>query len=143
MEIWLVLTFQIGLASDALKAQGAQLVLPVVFLHAASFALGYWVSRISFGESSSRTVSIECGMQVNLFIIPQCLIVLLNCFPRLSTFLTSEKIVNHSTFPDSCCFCWLCINSSGIGILAYRNAFIHSVYKWVGKWFCSWYNLIM
>ncbi|KAH1118068.1 hypothetical protein AAZX31_17G116200 [Glycine max] len=57
----------IGLASDVLKAQGAQLVLPVVFLHAASFALGYWVSRISFGESSSRTVSIECGMQSSAF----------------------------------------------------------------------------
>ncbi|KAG5027841.1 hypothetical protein JHK87_011355 [Glycine soja] len=57
----------IGLASDALKAQGAQLVLPVVFLHAASFALGYWVSRISFGESTSRTISIECGMQSSAF----------------------------------------------------------------------------
>ncbi|KAL2338312.1 hypothetical protein Fmac_012758 [Flemingia macrophylla] len=53
----------IGLVSDVLKAQGAQLVLPVVFLHAAAFALGYWVSRISFGESTSRTISIECGMQ--------------------------------------------------------------------------------
>jgi len=47
-----------------LKAQGAQLVLPVVFLHAAAFTLGYWFSRISFGESTSRTISIECGMQV-------------------------------------------------------------------------------
>ncbi|RDX68868.1 Sodium/pyruvate cotransporter BASS2, chloroplastic, partial [Mucuna pruriens] len=53
----------IGLVSDVLKAQGAQLVLPVVFLHAAAFGLGYWVSRISFGESTSRTISIECGMQ--------------------------------------------------------------------------------
>ncbi|KOM33088.1 hypothetical protein LR48_Vigan01g264400 [Vigna angularis] len=53
----------IGLVSDVLKAQGAQLVLPVVFLHAAAFTLGYWFSRISFGESTSRTISIECGMQ--------------------------------------------------------------------------------
>ncbi|KAK7330181.1 hypothetical protein VNO77_24368 [Canavalia gladiata] len=53
----------IGQVSDVLKAQGAQLILPVVFLHAAAFALGYWVSRISFGESTSRTISIECGMQ--------------------------------------------------------------------------------
>ncbi|TKY54921.1 Sodium/pyruvate cotransporter BASS2 [Spatholobus suberectus] len=53
----------IGQVSEVLKAQGAQLVLPVVFLHAAAFALGYWVSRISFGESTSRTISIECGMQ--------------------------------------------------------------------------------
>ncbi|CAJ1944386.1 unnamed protein product [Sphenostylis stenocarpa] len=53
----------IGLVSDVLKAQGAQLILPVVFLHAAAFTLGYWISRISFGESTSRTISIECGMQ--------------------------------------------------------------------------------
>ncbi|KAK7388757.1 hypothetical protein VNO78_23584 [Psophocarpus tetragonolobus] len=53
----------IGQVSDVLKAQGAQLILPVVFLHAAAFTLGYWVSKISFGESTSRTISIECGMQ--------------------------------------------------------------------------------
>jgi len=48
-----------------LKTQGAQLILPVLALHAAAFAIGYWMSRISFGESTSRTISIECGMQVN------------------------------------------------------------------------------
>ncbi|XP_027330103.1 sodium/pyruvate cotransporter BASS2, chloroplastic isoform X2 [Abrus precatorius] len=53
----------IGLVADVLKAQGAQLIFPVVFLHAAAFAVGYWVSRISFGESISRTISLECGMQ--------------------------------------------------------------------------------
>lgn len=53
----------IGLVSDVLKTQGAQLILPVAILHAAAFALGYWVSKISFGESTSRTISIECGMQ--------------------------------------------------------------------------------
>ncbi|KAL1373063.1 hypothetical protein HN51_003077 [Arachis hypogaea] len=53
----------IGQVSEVLKTQGAQLILPVVFLHAAAFALGYWVSKISFGESTSRTISIECGMQ--------------------------------------------------------------------------------
>ncbi|KAK7264999.1 hypothetical protein RJT34_32614 [Clitoria ternatea] len=53
----------IGQVSDVLKTQGAQLILPVIFLHAAAFALGYWLSRISFGESTSRTISIECGMQ--------------------------------------------------------------------------------
>ncbi|KAA3476957.1 sodium/pyruvate cotransporter BASS2, chloroplastic-like [Gossypium australe] len=53
----------IGQVSDVLKAQGAQLILPVALLHAAAFALGYWVSKLSFGESTSRTISIECGMQ--------------------------------------------------------------------------------
>lgn len=52
--------------SDVLKAQGAQLIIPVALLHAAAFALGYWLSKISFGESTSRTISIECGMQVNM-----------------------------------------------------------------------------
>ncbi|XP_061345259.1 sodium/pyruvate cotransporter BASS2, chloroplastic [Gastrolobium bilobum] len=53
----------IGQVSDVLKTQGAQLILPVVFLHAAAFAIGYWISKLSFGESTSRTISIECGMQ--------------------------------------------------------------------------------
>ncbi|KAK6248468.1 hypothetical protein QUC31_020033 [Theobroma cacao] len=53
----------IGQVSEVLKAQGGQLILPVALLHAAAFALGYWVSKISFGESTSRTISIECGMQ--------------------------------------------------------------------------------
>ncbi|CAL0307143.1 unnamed protein product [Lupinus luteus] len=53
----------IGQVADVLKTQGAQLILPVVFLHAAAFAIGYWISKLSFGESTSRTISIECGMQ--------------------------------------------------------------------------------
>ncbi|XP_052482529.1 sodium/pyruvate cotransporter BASS2, chloroplastic isoform X4 [Gossypium raimondii] len=53
----------IGLVSEVLKTQGAQLIFPVALLHAAAFAIGYWVSKISFGESTSRTISIECGMQ--------------------------------------------------------------------------------
>ncbi|GAB4832925.1 Sodium/pyruvate cotransporter bass2, chloroplastic [Ancistrocladus abbreviatus] len=53
----------IGQVSEVLKAQGAQLIFPVALLHGAAFALGYWVSKISFGESTSRTISIECGMQ--------------------------------------------------------------------------------
>ncbi|KAJ1392356.1 Sodium/solute symporter superfamily [Sesbania bispinosa] len=53
----------IGQVSEVLKTQGAQLILPVVCLHAAAFALGYWLSKLSFGESTSRTISIECGMQ--------------------------------------------------------------------------------
>nr|XP_029118933.1 probable sodium/metabolite cotransporter BASS2, chloroplastic isoform X2 [Elaeis guineensis] len=54
----------IGQVSEVLKAQGAQLIIPVALLHAAAFALGYWFARLSsFGESTSRTISIECGMQ--------------------------------------------------------------------------------
>ncbi|XP_074303692.1 sodium/pyruvate cotransporter BASS2, chloroplastic [Silene latifolia] len=53
----------IGQVADVLKTQGAQLILPVAILHAAAFALGYWISKLSFGESTSRTISIECGMQ--------------------------------------------------------------------------------
>lgn len=58
------LMLKIGQVADVLKTQGAQLLLPVAILHGAAFALGYWLSKISFGESTSRTISIECGMQV-------------------------------------------------------------------------------
>ncbi|KAE8806764.1 hypothetical protein D1007_16848 [Hordeum vulgare] len=54
----------IGQVAEVLKTQGAQLILPVALLHAVAFALGYWMSKwSSFGESTSRTISIECGMQ--------------------------------------------------------------------------------
>lgn len=53
----------IGQVAEVLKTQGAQLILPVMALHAAAFAIGYWMSKLSFGESTSRTISIECGMQ--------------------------------------------------------------------------------
>ncbi|KAG9133268.1 hypothetical protein Leryth_023519 [Lithospermum erythrorhizon] len=53
----------IGQVADVLKTQGAQLLLPVAALHAAAFFLGYWISKLTFGESTSRTISIECGMQ--------------------------------------------------------------------------------
>ncbi|KAG2590450.1 hypothetical protein PVAP13_5NG403500 [Panicum virgatum] len=54
----------IGQVADVLKTQGAQLIIPVALLHAAAFGIGYFLSRLcTFGESTSRTVSIECGMQ--------------------------------------------------------------------------------
>ncbi|OEL19289.1 putative sodium/metabolite cotransporter BASS2, chloroplastic [Dichanthelium oligosanthes] len=57
----------IGQVSEVLKTQGAQLIIPVALLHVAAFALGYWLSKLStFGESTSRTISIECGMQVKI-----------------------------------------------------------------------------
>ncbi|KAG6489939.1 hypothetical protein ZIOFF_051220 [Zingiber officinale] len=60
----IVLVMKIGQVAEVLKSQGAQLIIPVAFLHVAAFALGYWLSRLStFGESTSRTISIECGMQ--------------------------------------------------------------------------------
>ncbi|XP_020577989.1 probable sodium/metabolite cotransporter BASS2, chloroplastic isoform X3 [Phalaenopsis equestris] len=50
--------------SEVLKSEGAQLIVPVALLHAAAFVLGHWLSRLStFGECTSRTISIECGMQ--------------------------------------------------------------------------------
>lgn len=57
---------KIGQVADVLKTQGSQLILPVAILHAAAFLLGYFMSRFcKFGESTSRTISIECGMQVS------------------------------------------------------------------------------
>ncbi|KAL6556887.1 Sodium/pyruvate cotransporter bass2, chloroplastic [Orobanche hederae] len=53
----------IGQVAEVLKTQGALLLFPVALLHFAAFSLGYWISKISFGESTSRTISIECGMQ--------------------------------------------------------------------------------
>ncbi|EES01163.1 hypothetical protein BDA96_03G256700 [Sorghum bicolor] len=54
----------IGQVAEVLKTQGGQLIIPVALLHVAAFALGYWLSRLStFGESTSRTIAIECGMQ--------------------------------------------------------------------------------
>ena len=63
--IFIVFLDQIGQVADVLKTQGTQLIAPVALLHAAAFGLGYGVSKLSnFGESTSRTISIECGMQV-------------------------------------------------------------------------------
>ena len=56
---------KIGQVADVLKTQGSQLILPVAALHAAAFFIGYAMSKFcKFGESTSRTISIECGMQV-------------------------------------------------------------------------------
>lgn len=60
------LMLKIGQVAEVLKSQGTQLLLPVAILHGAAFALGYWLSKLSFGESTSRTISIECGMQVTI-----------------------------------------------------------------------------
>lgn len=63
---WGFNALQIGQVSEVLVAQGAQLIIPVALLHAAAFALGYFLSKLcSFGETTSRTISIECGMQAS------------------------------------------------------------------------------
>ncbi|KAI7750806.1 hypothetical protein M8C21_019712 [Ambrosia artemisiifolia] len=54
-------TFQVVLVPTILG--GAQLLFPVALLHGAAFFIGYAISKLSFGESTSRTISIECGMQ--------------------------------------------------------------------------------
>lgn len=54
----------VGQVSAILKSDGLRLCLPVGLLHAAAFALGYVLCKIlKFKEKTSRTVSIETGMQ--------------------------------------------------------------------------------
>lgn len=46
------------------SADGLPLVMPVAILHAAAFALGYFICKfLRFDEKTARTVSIETGMQ--------------------------------------------------------------------------------
>ncbi|XP_010541877.1 PREDICTED: sodium/pyruvate cotransporter BASS2, chloroplastic-like isoform X2 [Tarenaya hassleriana] len=59
----LLWTSPIGQVSEVLKTQGSQLLFSVALLHGMAFAVGYGISKTSFGESTSRTISIECGMQ--------------------------------------------------------------------------------
>lgn len=41
-----------------------QLITPVAILHAAAFGMGYYLCKfLGFDEKTSRTVSIETGMQ--------------------------------------------------------------------------------
>jgi BASS family bile acid:Na+ symporter len=54
----------IGQVADVLLTSGPSLIWPVLALHTFAYGLGYFLSRIAgFGEKTSRTVSIECGMQ--------------------------------------------------------------------------------
>jgi BASS family bile acid:Na+ symporter len=48
----------------ALKSVGVQLIAAIVSMHSIGFALGYFASKkLGAGESRSRTISIETGMQ--------------------------------------------------------------------------------
>lgn len=55
----------IAQSSSAILNSGLQVVLAVALLHASGFFFGYVLSRIlGIDVSSSRTISIEVGMQV-------------------------------------------------------------------------------
>ncbi len=52
---------------DTILSNGAQLLLPLVFLHAGGFFLGYVLARATGGrEAVARTTAIEVGMQASL-----------------------------------------------------------------------------
>ncbi|KAL8507755.1 hypothetical protein ACS0TY_018340 [Phlomoides rotata] len=56
----------IAQSSSAILMSGKQVVLAVSLLHASGFCFGYLFSRmLGIDVSSSRTISIEVGMQVN------------------------------------------------------------------------------
>ena len=109
---------KIGQVSEVLKTQGAQLILPVALLHAAAFAIGYWISKFSFGESTSRTISIECGMQVSCFfptpmyilqfvLMLQVLIEKLYCVLETAEF-SAWVLACTKAFHKSSCGCSFC-----------------------------------
>lgn len=108
---WIVI-FKIGQVSAVLKTQGAQLIFPVALLHAAAFALGYWLSKISFGESTSRTISIECGMQV-------CI-----CFVSIFVNLWREIFRQAKWYVKNIDLCCLNNTEGTIWLFQYLRAFI-------------------
>lgn len=58
----------IAQSSSAILMSGQQAVLAVVLLHTSGFLFGYALSRmLGIDVSSSRTISIEVGMQVFQF----------------------------------------------------------------------------
>lgn len=59
----------IAQSSSAILMSGQQAVLAVALLHTSGFLFGYVLSRmLGIDVSSSRTISIEVGMQVKLFV---------------------------------------------------------------------------
>ncbi|CAI0389778.1 unnamed protein product [Linum tenue] len=52
----------IGQVADVLKTQGVQLILPVAVLHAAAFAIGYFISKLSLVNPPLvlSQLSVEC-----------------------------------------------------------------------------------
>lgn len=94
---------KIGQVSEVLKTQGAQLIVPVALLHAAAFSLGYWFSKISsFGESTSRTISIECGMQVLLCLFCSTILKYIKSFQmRMSNLIDQCRYISSRTTTNS------------------------------------------
>ena len=53
--------------ASAILSSGLQVVLAVFLLHGSGFSFGYMLSRmLGIDVSSSRTISIEVGMQVKM-----------------------------------------------------------------------------
>lgn len=58
----------IAQSSSAILMSGQQVVLAASLLHASGFFFGYVLSRmLGIDVASSRTISIEVGMQVSIF----------------------------------------------------------------------------
>jgi BASS family bile acid:Na+ symporter len=62
--ITIIVASIIGSSRVAILESGLQLIVAVFLLHSLGFLLGYWFARaLSVGVISSRTVSVEVGMQ--------------------------------------------------------------------------------
>lgn len=64
VAIVLIVASIIGQGKDQIMASGLKLLMCIIILHAAGFALGYTLSFLLFrNKSVSRTIAIETGMQ--------------------------------------------------------------------------------
>jgi len=61
--IALIVASVLGSSSDSIIEGGLRLLGAVLFLHGTGFFLGYFLARIFLGKISSRTISVEVGMQ--------------------------------------------------------------------------------
>ena len=63
-SIVFIVDYILAAKKDAILASGFSLVLAVLTLHVMGFLMGYFLSRFaSMGDKSSRTISVEVGMQ--------------------------------------------------------------------------------
>ena len=63
-SIVFIVDYILAAKKDAILASGFSLVLAVLTLHVMGFLMGYFLSRLaSVGDKSSRTISVEVGMQ--------------------------------------------------------------------------------
>lgn len=69
--------------ASAILTSGLQVILSVCCLHASGFFFGYFLSRmLAVDVSSSRTISIEVGMQVSAVLCLQTNVTI-PCFPNI------------------------------------------------------------